>query len=134
MSEIQKQKVKEKRVLIQLRTTEQDKNTLREFAQRAGMNITDFVKFRTLSKPPRIKMATPEREVLLRLLSELGKIGTNINQMAKVMNTDMKTSFSVSVTEDLVAAALNSMKQTSSEILQALEQTALHDREGENPR
>ncbi|ACU63730.1 plasmid mobilization protein [Chitinophaga pinensis] len=134
MSETQNPKPKEKRVLIQLRTTEEDKNTLREFAKHAGMNITDFVKFRTLSKRPRLKVATPEREVLLHLLSELGKNGSNINQIAKIMNADNKTSYSVSVKEDLIAAALEEIRQTTAKIVQALEQTAIHDSEGENSR
>ena len=78
---------KKKRVLIQLRSSYEEKITLKEFARLAGMNITDFIKSRTLQKPPRMKVVTPEREILLRMLSELSKIGSNINQIAKKVNT-----------------------------------------------
>lgn len=123
-----KSKETKKRVLIQLRTTEHDKQTLLRFAKESGMTLTDFVKARTLGKPPRIKKANFDREILIRLLAELGKVGSNINQIAKVMNTEKKTFYTVAVKETLIARTLTDVGTLSSEILKQLE----HDREGQN--
>lgn len=110
-----------KRVLVQLRTTEEDKQKLIELAKGMGMTITDFVKSRTLGNPPRMRKATFDREILIRLLGELGKVGSNINQIAKVMNTDKKTFYSVTVKETLIAQTLTSVTTLSSEILKQLD-------------
>lgn len=105
-----------KRVLIQLRTTEEDKQKMIELADEAGMNITDFIKSCTLGKEPRIKKANPDREILIRLLAELGKVGSNVNQIAKVMNTEKKTFYTVAVREDLIASVLATIQTVSSNI------------------
>lgn len=109
-----------KRVLIQLRTTEEDKQKMIELADEAGMNITDFIKSCTLGKEPRIKKANPDREILIRLLAELGKVGSNVNQIAKVMNTEKKTFYTVAVREDLIASVLATIQTVSSNIYQQI--------------
>jgi hypothetical protein len=105
-----------KRVLVQFRTTEEDKQKLMELANEAGMNITDFVKSCTLGKAPRTKKAAPDREIMIRLLAELGKVGSNINQIAKVMNTEKKTFYTVAVKETLIAEVLATVQTVSSDI------------------
>jgi glycine cleavage system pyridoxal-binding protein P len=117
-----------KRVLVQLRTTEHDKRMLHTYAKESGMTLTDFVKARTLGKPPRIRKANFDREILIRLLAELGKVGSNINQIAKVMNTEKKTFYTVAVKETLIAQILTVVGTLSSEILKQLD----HDREGQD--
>jgi hypothetical protein len=109
-----------KRVLIQLRTDEDDKNKIVEFAKEEGMTITDFVKFCTLNKAPRIKKAKPDREVFIRILGELGRIGSNVNQIAKAMNTDMKNYYSISIKETLIAETLLVISKASTAILTQL--------------
>jgi hypothetical protein len=58
-------------------------------AARAGISISEY--FRTMAdgKPgPRAIPRPPiERAELARLLGELGKLGSNVNQMARAMNT-----------------------------------------------
>jgi uncharacterized protein (DUF1778 family) len=120
MSRPRKRDHEKKRILIQLRLTENEKRTLREFAKLEGMNITDFIKFHTLSKSPRIKMATPDRAVLLQLLSQLSKIGSNINQVAKVMNTESKANYSVAIKETYITKIQETIANVSSGILREL--------------
>lgn len=110
-----------KRVLIQLRTNEADKKQLEEFAKEEGMTITDFIKSRTLNKAPRTKMATPERETFIRQLAELGKIGSNVNQIAKIMNTEKGTGYSVMLKESVIVQTLDDIRKTSTAILNQLE-------------
>ncbi len=121
---------KKKRVLIQLRTTQEDKDKLIDFAKHAGMNITDFVKSRTIQKPPRLRVATPEREALLLMLSALNKIGVNINQIAHAMNKRQDSFYTVAVKEDLIKITLESLRETSAKIVSALDQTPKDDSEG----
>lgn len=119
-----------KRVLIQLRTNEDDKKQLENFAKEAGMTITDFVKSRTLGKAPRTRMATPAREVFIRLLAEFGKVASNVNQIAKILNTDKGTGYSVTLKESVIVQTLDDIRKASNEILNQLD----HDRAGKEAR
>lgn len=109
-----------KRIIIQVRATMAEKNTLKDFAQTAGMNVTDFIKARTLSKPPKTKMATPDRQVLIQYLGELAKIGSNVNQIARAMNIQTKTFYTVRVKETVITETLEMVSALSREILSAL--------------
>lgn len=111
-----------KRIQVQMRFTADDKRTLQEFAKLAGTSVTDFVKSRTLGKPPRTKMATPDREVLIRLMSELSKIGSNVNQIAKAMNTNKK-GYSMTIKETYIADSLESIRTVSVRLLSELDKT-----------
>ncbi len=110
-----------KRVLVQLRLTKDEKNKLKQFAKSSGVTLTDFVKARTLDKPPRTKKATFDREVLIKFLSELGKLGSNVNQMARHMNSQNKTFYSVTVKETYIASVLLDIQKLSAQILKELE-------------
>lgn len=111
-----------KRILVQIRMTADDKRTLREFSKLAGMSITDFVKSRTLGKIPRTKMATPDREVLIKLMSELSKIGSNINQIAKAMNLNNR-GFTMTIKETFIQASLDNIRNVSARLLDELDKT-----------
>ena len=120
MSRPKKIEAEKKRVLVQLRTTDTDKKLLFEYAKTAGMNVTDFVKARTLGKPPRTKMATPDRQIFIQFLAELAKIGSNVNQIARAMNTQQKPFYSVKIKEVVIAESLEKLKTVSSVILEEL--------------
>lgn len=119
-------------MLIQLRTTEEDKKMLVELAKEEGMNITDFVKSKTLGLQPRTRVASFDREIMIRLLAELGKIGSNVNQIAKVMNTEKKTFYSVSVREDVIRGVMAAVQTVSSDIYKQINYG--HTREVEGQR
>lgn len=105
-------------MLIQLRTNEEDKAKLMELAKEAGMTITDFVKSCTLNKTPRQQVAKPDRQVLIRLHSELGKIGSNVNQIAKVMNETK--AYTATVKEVVIIQTLDIITTLSNHILKEL--------------
>ena len=109
-----------------------EKNTLKDFAQTAGMNITDFIKARTLGKPPKTKMATPDRQVLIQYLGELAKIGSNVNQIARAMNIQTKTFYTVRVKETVITETLGTLNVLSNHILNALKPTATDANKNEN--
>ncbi|RPD40618.1 plasmid mobilization protein [Chitinophaga barathri] len=109
-----------KRVLIQLRTNEADKNTLITYAKESGMTITDFVKSRTLGKAPRTKMATPERLRFLQFFTEVNRIGVNVNQIAKAFHTGHFGE----LTEDVILKTLEDLRAVSAQILNHLDDSA----------
>lgn len=69
---------------IQFRLCEKDYEKLLELSE--GYDISDYCRKAILSKTPRRRKATPERETLIRILGELGKIGSNMNQIARSVN------------------------------------------------
>jgi uncharacterized protein (DUF1778 family) len=119
MTNFKNRQIAKKRWLIQFRTTEDEKAVLQQHAKSAGMNVTDFIKSRTLDKPPKTKVATFDREVLIRLLAELGKIGSNVNQIAKAMNAN-KALYSVTIKESYIAHVLSDVQKLSNTLLDEL--------------
>ena len=77
---------------IHLRTTRAKKAAIREDAKRAGLSITDYL-FRNIggraAPAPAALVADPL--ILTRLLGELGKIGSNHNQLAHAYNATGET-------------------------------------------
>lgn len=111
---------------VHLRVDKGEKIKLKQFAKMAGMTLTDFAKARMLDKPPRTKIATLDREVLIKYQSELGRLGSNVNQIAKHMNSQNKTFYSVTVKETYIAEVLLDLRKLFAQIQIELE----HDQQG----
>lgn len=75
-----------KRTLVQIRLRENEKFLLNQNAADMGLTVTDYIKFKTLEINPKRKKATPQREILIKNLGDLGRIGANINQIARALN------------------------------------------------
>lgn len=106
---------------IEMRVTREKKQRIVNDAKEAGMTITDYMLASKLGETPRIKKADPDRAIKIRTLAELGKIGSNLNQIAKVMNTDKKNFYTVWVKETLIVEALKEIKAASSVIIKEFE-------------
>lgn len=74
-------------VMVRVRLTTAENTTLNGHAQNTGCTVSDYIREKTLSIPPRIVKATPDRAALIKHLSDLGRIGNNINQIAKALNS-----------------------------------------------
>ncbi len=72
--------------MVKMRLTIDEKNRLEELAANAGFTVSDFLRVRTLGGAPVQTVLTPEREILLRFHAELGKQGSNLNQITRVIN------------------------------------------------
>jgi hypothetical protein len=100
---------------IAVRCTEADREFIAGTAAQAGMSIGAFLRTIALGtagaravKRPRI-----ERELLAKLLGEIGKLGSNVNQIAKWANTDRSApSFAeiVNMREDIATMRADVMK------------------------
>lgn len=75
--------------LINLRCSERERLEIKTRAAQAGLSVGAFLRALALGDPgPRSVRRPPiERTDLVRLLGHLGKIGSNINQIAKAIHT-----------------------------------------------
>ena len=73
-------------VRLEVRLTEAESATLEAQAQEAGATVSDYVRARALGGRVVRSMATPERRHLIELLAQLGKLGSNLNQLAHHAN------------------------------------------------
>lgn len=78
-----------KNCFIAVRCTADQLTRIRDDADRAGLSIGAYLRALAIGMPgPRSVRHPPvERKELARVLAELGKIGSNINQIGKYVNT-----------------------------------------------
>ncbi len=75
---------------IAVRVTAADREVIKEKAQESGLKIGGYLRALALGSAGvrAVKRPRVEREQLARLLGEIGKLGSNVNQLAKWSNTD----------------------------------------------
>lgn len=107
-----------KRILVQFRLLPNEKIALTRNAKEKGLSVTDFIKLKTLDIPPKHTRANPQREILIKSLGDLGRIGGNINQIARSLNRNgiMGQDFD----SEQINAALLEIKKLSDLILNEL--------------
>jgi Bacterial mobilisation protein (MobC) len=78
-----------KNSFISVRCTAKERATIDEAARRAGLSVGAYLRTLALGSPgPRAVRRPPiERRELARLLGHLGKIGSNLNQLARAFNS-----------------------------------------------
>lgn len=120
-----KSEVRQKNHVVGVRLSAEEMAEAKDAAEDMGLTVaslfrvTFFKKVRTATRHrPQI-----DRELVARAVLELGKIGNNLNQIAKRLN-ERKSPQSVKVIEELTA-----LKNTRESILKALR--GLHDCEGQ---
>ena len=86
MSRPQKADGEKRTSKIEVRLTPAEKSQLKELAQLNGARPSDFIRETVLSAKRLRHVATPDRAALIRLTAELGKVGSNLNQIAHVLN------------------------------------------------
>ena len=75
--------------MLSIRLTDAEAERLLEAAGRAGLSLGGYARQQLLdAPPPRASRRPPiERAELARLLAHIGKVGSNINQLAKWGNS-----------------------------------------------
>jgi hypothetical protein len=78
---------------VRVRVTFAEKQQLWQQAQEAGYTPSDYIRVKALGASGplggasvRRSVPTPDRAALLSLLAELGKVGSNVNQIARHLN------------------------------------------------
>lgn len=77
-----------KKMLIALRCTTEDHAVIDEAATKAGLSVGAYLRTLALGRagPRSVRRPPVERKELARLLGHLGKVGSNLNQLAHAYN------------------------------------------------
>lgn len=75
--------------VVPFRVSFDEYTELEALAERAGLTIGSYVRSRSLEKPTTraVRRPVPEVQKLSKLLADLSRIGSNINQLAKRANS-----------------------------------------------
>ncbi len=90
-----------------IRWTEEEWANVSGKADKAGLAVAAFARAATLGDPgPRAQRRPPaDHKVLRQLLGEAGRIGNNVNQIARAMNSGERAS--IPNTQDAINACLD---------------------------
>lgn len=79
---------RQKTTMAGFRVTEKEREQLRELAGRQRLTVASYMRRQTLEHPTTRtrRRANPQTEVLSAILVQLGKLGGNMNQIARRMN------------------------------------------------
>ena len=55
-------------------------------AEQAGLTVSDYVRTRCIKVPPKRRRKGPDVKELHRIAGQIGKIGSNLNQLAREAN------------------------------------------------
>lgn len=117
-----RKEVGEKRTLIiRVRVTPTEKESLDKAAEDAGFTVSDFVRVKAVNAVPRIRKATPERAAFIHALSNLSKMGSNINQIARALNRRQESGNLEGVSIDSILRTLENVDTLSEALLKLAE-------------
>ena len=100
---------------LSVRINEQEAEGIRQLADRAGISTGALVRHAIFNTPPprAVRRPTVNQKAVAQLLGQLGKIGTNINQLAKQANAGRYQ-------ENTIELALRDLMELRTACLQAL--------------
>lgn len=100
---------------LSVRFNDREAETVRMMADRAGLSCGALVRYALFKTPPprAARRPTVNHRAVAQLLGQLGKIGTNINQLAKQANAGRYQSNSIEL-------ALQDLMELRAACLQAL--------------
>jgi hypothetical protein len=108
---------RQRTVSVAIRFTEAEHADLLRRADEVGLSVASFVRVQTLDVPPPRAARRPpiDRTVAAQVLGQLGRIGSNINQIARHFNAGATTpppadvAGAMSAVLDMRAACLQAM-------------------------
>jgi hypothetical protein len=103
-------------IQISFRVNEHDYAKLKESADNLGMSVTAFAKMR--AQNARIVKPKFDKEDSLKLISELNRIGNNINQIA--MASNMRSQFRADIVDSMIEKNLNEVQRELAALWQQL--------------
>jgi hypothetical protein len=86
---VKKSETRQRVTYVRARCTEEEKAIIEAAAEAEGISVGAFIRARTLGDPGKRSRRRPpaDRAELVKILAELGKIGSNINQIARRINS-----------------------------------------------
>jgi len=108
-------------LMVYVRMTATEKSKLQTLSQNAGLTPSDFIRAKTLGVAPLMKKATPEREGFIKALTELNKVGSNVNQVARALNRKNENGEGPYVSKDTIDYTLHRLDLLTTHILKLLD-------------
>lgn len=107
---------------IRVRVTATERNRIWQLAAEQGHTPSDFMRLRTMAASlPLRRVPTPDRKILLDLMAELGKIGSNVNQIARHLNSRDESGQLTGISTDDVNAAMQRVDALTGQLLNLLD-------------
>ncbi|MBN8825843.1 MULTISPECIES: plasmid mobilization relaxosome protein MobC [unclassified Spirosoma] len=121
MARPQKDDADKREFTIRVRVTASEKLRIWQMAAENGYTPSDFMRLRTMAatQPLRHK-PTPERELMLNVMAELGKIGSNVNQIARALNSRDETGQLIGINTDEINQAMQGLDNLMAHVLKLL--------------
>lgn len=108
--------------MLRVRVSTLEKRQLEDLAAQAGLTLSDFMRNRSLGSKPRTIKATPEEAVFIKGLAEIGKLASNVNQIAKALNTIAKRGDLFTVPTEQINRTLDGLDALAAFITKLMEQ------------
>lgn len=108
-------------LVIRARFTATEKQKLFLLAAEAGLTPSDFIRSRTIGAAPHIRKATPERAAMIEALGQLGKIGSNVNQIARALNRRQESGELTGLSVAEIDYTLHELKIITGALIKALD-------------
>lgn len=79
---------RQRTIIVPIRFTLEERTVLNEAASRAGLTVSSYARARIMGSAlaRSVKRPSIDRELAARLIGQLGKIGSNLNQIARTAN------------------------------------------------
>ena len=106
--------------LLRLRVTADEKKLVDSNAATAGLTTSDFIRASILHTKPVRRVATPNQELLIRLKGEIGKIGSNVNQIARALNQRNEDGKITPVPDKVIINAMNGVDTLTKHLLELI--------------
>lgn len=100
--------------VARMRLSAQEQAQLEAAAERAGMTVSSFMRHQCLGSagPRAVRRPPVERAALAQLLGQLGKVGSNLNQIARALNSDRDILHDIAATLTEVREAALAISRT----------------------
>jgi hypothetical protein len=100
---------------------EQEHHQFSEMAKEHGLTLSDVVRVMMLRAQPVNQKSKPDRALFIRTLGELGKIGSNVNQIAYELHRQRIVGNGHHVPDRIIKDASASVKALSDHLLSILQ-------------
>lgn len=107
---------REKQRRLTVRFSPVEREQLETFADRAGLTLGSYVRSRSLEKPTTKAVRRPvvQQAILSKLVAQLGRIGNNLNQIARGLNQGEN------ITQHQIQPALAEHRQILAAVIEAM--------------
>ena len=110
-------KTKNKTKRLDTRVDDEEYNLIQTKATQAGITVSEFIRRAAINRQlPTFSFNKEIYQILIEIKTELNRIGTNINQIARACNTSIQLGEPVVVNINALEKAHNSFKKTTQKL------------------